>query len=321
MMMQGGTVMAMTVWCVMTDWLLLAAACWLAANLLFAGMIEGRRRRWERGVRRGADGVLSDATPFSVGGGGVAVLLVHGFADTPAVFRRLADALSAHGLLCRAMRLPGAGAPLAVAARQTTDTWLAALRAEVAALREDHREVWLLGHSMGGSLALLAQLDAPGTADGLILLAPLIEVSAARAPFLPPRCWFRVTRAILPLARVMESAFPLNVLTRGGARIGYTRDRYIPLATYRGLFALVDRLRGRGSELHAPFFAVLVEGDRIVDAPAARAWLAACPATRRRIETLDGCGHALPQETALLDGLADGLAGFIAGDRPDKHAS
>ena len=36
--------------------------------------------------------------------------------------------------------------------------------------------------------------------------------------------------------------------------------------------------------------------------------------------TLEDYAHR-PDNAALLDGLADGLAGFIAGDRPDKHAS
>jgi alpha-beta hydrolase superfamily lysophospholipase len=294
----------------LTGWTVLAAG-WLAVNLLFALWIGGRRRLWERGVQRGADGVLADAAPFTVGHGDVALLLVHGFADTPAVFRELAGALAAQGLTCRAMRVPGAGEPLAAAARQSPATWIEAVRTEAAALRATHREVWILGHSMGGALALLAQLDAPATADGLILLAPLIAVSSARAPLLPPRFWFRLARVALPLARILESCFPMDSLTRNGAAAGYTRDRFFPLATYVGLFALSDRLRGRGADLHVPVFAELVTRDRIVDTAAARAWLAGCPGSRRHLAILDGCGHALPQETRLAPGLARRIAGFI----------
>lgn len=294
-------------------WTVLAAG-WLAANLLFALWIGGRRRLWERGVRRGADGVLIDAAPFTVGHGDVALLLVHGFADTPAVFRELAGALAAEGLACRAMRVPGAGEPRAAASRQSPATWIEAVRAEAAALRATHREVWVLGHSMGGALALLAQLDAPATADGLILLAPLIAVSPVRAPLMPPRFWFRLARVALPLARTLESCFPMNNLTRDGDAAGYTRDRFFPLETYMGLFALTDRLRGRGADLQVPVFAELVAGDRIVDTAAAQAWLAGCPGPRRHLAILDGCGHALPQETRLLPGLARRIAGFIGAD-------
>jgi len=291
--------------------LALIPAAWLAANLAHHLWIETRRRHWERGVRRDAGGLAFDAAPYTVGDGGVALLLVHGFADTPAVFRGLADALAARGLTCRAMRLPGAGEPLATAARQNPATWLAAVRAEAAALRAAHRRVWLAGHSMGGALALLAQLDDPATADGLVLLAPLIAVSPARAPLLPPRLWFRIAHAALPFSRTFESCFAVNVLTRDGDAIAYTRDRFIPFATYSGLFRLTDRLRGRGPNLRAPLFAALAAGDRVVDAGAARAWLDTCRAPRRRIETLDDCGHAIPLEANRLPELSGHIAAFI----------
>ena len=290
---------------------MLLASAWLAANLLFAIWMACRRRLWERRARRGADGVLADAAPFTVGDGDVALLLVHGFADTPAVFGALAAALAARGLACRAMRVPGAGEPRAAAARQTPAAWIAAVRAEASALRATHRAVWILGHSMGGALALLTRLEDPAAADGLILLAPLVAVSSARSPLLPPRCWFRIARAVLPFARTLESCYPLDILTSGGAAASYTRDRFFPLATYQGLFALTDRLRGRGAELQAPLFATLVEGDRIVDTAAAQAWLADCPSPRRQVEMLDNCGHALPQETRLVPGLARRIDDFI----------
>jgi carboxylesterase len=123
---------------------------WLMLNLLVAIWFGVRRRLWERRIRRGADGVLADAAPYTVGNGATALLLIHGFADSPAVFRELAAELAAKGLACRVMRMPGACEPRAVAARQSPATWLAAVRAEVAVLRATHRQVWLLGHSMGG---------------------------------------------------------------------------------------------------------------------------------------------------------------------------
>jgi esterase/lipase len=118
---------------------------------------------------------------------------------------------------------------------------------------------------------------------------------------------------ILPHVRTFESSFPMHTLTRDGTRPGYTRDRFIPLATYEGLFALTDRIRGRAAELQVPLFAELVTGDRIVDTAAAQAWLAAYRGPRRHIAILEGYGHALPQETRLLPELARRIAEFIGG--------
>ncbi len=289
----------------------LALALWLAVNLAHAAWIGARHRRWERRIRRGPDGVASDAAAFTCGTGRDAVLLVHGFADTASVFSEMAGALAAHDLTCRVMRLPGAGEPLPVAARQTLDGWLAAIREEAVALRRSHRRVWLAGHSMGGALAALAQLDDPALADGLVLFAPLFDVSPARSPLVHPRIWFRIAQVLLPLSRTFESCFPVNVLTADGAAIAYQRDRFIPFATYRGLFDLTDRLHGRAAELRVPLFAVLVPGDRVVNTDAAHAWLVGCNLPRLHRESLEACGHAIPLEHQLLPDLCRRIAGFM----------
>ena len=290
---------------------LLALALWLAVNLAHAAWIGVRRRRWERRIRRSDDGVASDAAAFTCGTGRDAVLLVHGFADTASVFAGMAVALAAHGLTCRVMRLPGAGEPLPVAARQTLDGWLAAIREEAVTLRRSHRRVWLAGHSMGGALALLAQLNDPALADGLVLFAPLFDVSPARSPLVHPRIWFRIAQVLLPLSRTFESCFPVNVLTADGAAIAYQRDRFIPSATYRGLFDLTARLRGRAAELRVPLFAVLVPGDRVVNTDAAHAWLVGCNLPRLHSEMIEACGHAIPLEHRILPDLCRRIVGFM----------
>jgi alpha-beta hydrolase superfamily lysophospholipase len=289
----------------------LALSVWLAVNLAHAAWIGARRGRWERRVRRGPNGVASDAAAFTCGTGRDAVLLVHGFADTAAVFSGLAGALAAHGLTCRVMRLPGAGEPLPVAARQTLDGWLAAIREEAMTLRRSHRRVWLAGHSMGAALAALAQLDDPTLADGLVLLTPLFDVSRSRSPLVHPRIWFRIAQVLLPLSRTFESCFPVNVLTADGAAIAYQRDRFIPSATYRGLFDLTDRLRGRAAELRVPIFAVLVPGDRVVNTDAAHAWIVGCNLPRLHSEMIEACGHAIPLEHRILPDLCRRIVGFM----------
>lgn len=286
-------------------------AVWLIANLTHRLWIELHRRRWERRVSRRPDGVAADAAAYTLGSGLDAVLLVHGFADTPAVFRSLAEGLAACGLTCRALRLPGAGEPLCAAAGRTLSEWLDAVRGEAAALRRSHGRVWLAGHSMGGTIALLAQLDDPALADGLVLLAPLFEVSPARSPLLRPRAWFRIAQALLPFSRTFESCFPVNVLTADGAAIAYQRDRFIPFSTYRALFRLTDRVRGRGAALRVPLFVTLVAGDRVVRTEAAHAWLTACNPPRLHVETLDACGHAIPLEHHILPGLCQRITAFI----------
>ena len=79
---------------------LVAAAVALPAfvilgDLLYSLIAKARYRRWEAGIGRDADGVRLGCREFTLGDGEDAVLLVHGFGDSPSVFQRMAPALAA----------------------------------------------------------------------------------------------------------------------------------------------------------------------------------------------------------------------------------
>jgi len=84
----------------------LVALFWLA-DLAYALRTQYRRQRWERQTQRGADGVRNGAEAFTAGNGSIALLLIHGYADSPAQFRFLVPLLVEQGFACHAMRLPG----------------------------------------------------------------------------------------------------------------------------------------------------------------------------------------------------------------------
>ncbi len=276
----------------MNGWATIPLA-WLGCDLLHRTWIAARRARWERGQRRGPDGVREEAHAFACGEGDTALLCIHGFADIPPLFRAMAQDLTAGGAIhCRAMRLPGAGEPLARAARVTLADWLAAIASEARALRRRHARLWLLGHSLGGALALATVLHEPGLADGIALLAPMLRVSRARSPLLPPHLWFRMAQATFLFSRTFESCFSSEVVAAAGG--SYRRDRFIPFATYRNLFALAKWLQPRASLLSLPLCARLVAEDKVVDTPAAARWLAATASQRRDIRVLSGGDHAIP---------------------------
>jgi hypothetical protein len=63
--------------------LLVIVAVWLGTNLLHRLWVGLRRRAWEKRANRDPDGLLPDAAAYQVGDGSVALLFIHGFADTP----------------------------------------------------------------------------------------------------------------------------------------------------------------------------------------------------------------------------------------------
>lgn len=137
-----------------------------------------RRPRDANGVVIGADSIQLDAR------GERAVLLLHGFNDTPQSVAYLAQRLHAAGYTVHAPRLPGHGVSLAQMARdQRFEKWRFAVADAHKALTERHARVFLCGQSMGGALAVLESVDHPPPA--LALLAPYIGVRfAMRMKFL-----------------------------------------------------------------------------------------------------------------------------------------
>ena len=290
--------------------LLTLLGLWLAANLLHTAWLQTRRYCWERRIARDADGLLPRAAAFSAGEGPTALLLIHGFADTPRIWKRMADRLAASGTVTsRAMRLPGSGETATQARHQSLALWRQAVDEELDRLCATHSTVWIAGHSMGGALALDAALRRPEAVAGVAVFAPMIEVSRRRSPLLAPAVWFRLASWTLFLSPTFESCFSADGVAADDPSFTYARDRFIPFCVYRGLFELICANRSRAACLACPVFAVTSGRDSVVDTPAALRWLSCCKGPKR-LRTLTDIGHVIPLENGWQS-LADNLVDFI----------
>lgn len=277
-----------------------APALWLAGDAFYARRVH--RRASAPGAPRAA------AEPFTLNPAGApAVLLIHGFADGPAVFAQLAPPLAAEGFAVRALHLPGSGAPLAEMKGTTLHAWRTEIDREIAALRaaDPARPVWLVGHSLGGALAFDAALRPDNRVAGLVLLAPLVEVSRARSPLLAPRQWFHLLDRLLVFTDAIESRLPKD-LHDPAARAAYVTDKYIHRDLYRALFDAIDAVRPRAAEWRGPLLAVLSPSDQIVDSAATAFFFAATNAAPAKLQEQHAAGHVLP-----LDHGHEQLAGKI----------
>jgi len=276
-----------------------------AADALHALSIWWRNRRWERTVTRDANGVLTNAAPYTLNGtSGAAILFIHGFADTPNTYQLLAPRI--HNLTnatCRVMRLPHISVPLRLQRHATLDGWLDAIRDEVARLRACHKKVFIAGHSLGAGLALLATHNDNALANGVIVFAPLIHV---------PRKWgislglvFTVVSRCLIFTRALHNHFPAIIKTKDGRVYDYRRDRYIALEIYRALFKMTRLLVASPPPCHENILAFISSRDRVIDIDAATRYLA-----NTRIITTSEAGHVLTLDVGW-EKRAEQIAGFI----------
>ncbi len=107
-----------------------------------------------------------------------AVLILHGFNDTPQSMAYLASALHRDGWSVCVPRLPGHGVSLSRMAREArASAWRDDVARAYAELRAQYETVVVCGQSMGGALALLLAESHPEI-PALALLAPYIGMPA-----------------------------------------------------------------------------------------------------------------------------------------------
>lgn len=139
--------------------------------------------------------------PFTLEGDRGVALLVHGFPGTADDLRPLAEELHAHGWAVEATLLPGFGPELASLPDKTALEWTTAITERVDQLCRRHSRVVVVGHSLGGSLAIT--VSAKQSLDGLVLLAPFVKVHHPLWQMLP------VLQYVLPRLKPFR-LFPPN---------------------------------------------------------------------------------------------------------------
>lgn len=279
-------------------------ALWLVGDALYARRIRVRARA--------PDAPRAATEPFTLNPAGTpALLLIHGFADGPSVFAQIAPPLAQAGFAVRALHLSGSGIPPAQMAGIRLADWRADVDREIAALREANpaRPTWLVGHSLGGALAYDAALRPQNSIAGLVLLAPLVEVSRARSPLLAPRQWFELFDRLLVFTDTIESRLPKD-LRDPEARAAYHTDRYVHRDVYRALFDATDAVRPRAAEWHGPLLVAISSSDQIVDSAATKFFFSATNAAPANLAEFHAAGHVLPLDYGH-DKLAQKIIRFI----------
>jgi carboxylesterase len=149
------------------------------AAALATWIVRRRLRTWfeEDFARRrkiGSDGIVVGAQPIELAASDShAVLLIHGFNDTPQSVAYLAKSLHSKGWTVRAPLLPSHGRHPREAAAARAESWLSFARAQYEEMSRRYAHVAVCGQSMGGALSVLLAAKHPDM-PALVLLAPYL---------------------------------------------------------------------------------------------------------------------------------------------------
>ena len=203
------------------------------------------------------NGVQGEAQAKPLENRGICAVMLHGFLGSPAHFAPLAALAEACGVQTHTISLPGHGGSLRQFLRTGRRAWEAHVASELTALRAQHEKLLLVGHSMGGLLAICAAVKMQDGIAGILAIA------------LPLR--LRITREgirirIAAACRARDGEDPRIAAARGLCGVSGITVWNAPLLIPNALALLCVMRRARKSlpALRVPLRVVNSIGDEIV---------------------------------------------------------
>ncbi|HVB42219.1 MAG TPA: alpha/beta fold hydrolase [Streptosporangiaceae bacterium] len=247
--------------------------------------------------------VLPGAEPYSHQGGPTGVLLCHGFTGTPQSLRPWAEYLAAAGLTVSLPRLPGHGLTWQEMARTRWEDWYAEIERAFDDLRSTTDEIFVMGLSMGATLALrLAELRDTAV-RGLVLVNPSL-VSDTKLLLLGP-----VLKLFVPSVKAIGS----DIVMEGVTELAYERT---PVRAAAELPKLWKITRRHLDQVTQPVLAYKSTVDHVVGPASIEILRKALPASQLDVRQCPDSYHV-----ATLDNDAQAIfAGSLDFVRSRSHA-
>lgn len=194
--------------------------------------------------------VAEHAEPLHLGQGRIAVLFLHGFNSSPHTLREWAQLMADAGYRVALPRLPGHGTSWRELEATRWQDWYACAERELLALLEESDQVFVVGHSMGGTLALRLAAHYRDRLAGLVLVNPALLLY----PF---------QRIVPPASRVMASlpSRAHDIACPGVPRHGYDRT---PLAPAVSMFRMFSDVRASLDLVYCPTLIFRSATDHVV---------------------------------------------------------
>jgi carboxylesterase len=200
---------------------------------------------------------MPGAEPFHHEGSRVGVLLCHGFTGTPQSLRPWAEHLAAAGLTVALPRLPGHGTTTAEANLTHWEDWYAELDRNLTLLRERCDDVFVMGLSMGGTLAIRLAEEHGDAIAGLVLVNPSLLTKR------PDRFLLPVLQLVLPTYAGIAS----DIKKPGVTELAYDR---IPLKAAYQLSRLWVTTRADLAKVTQPILVFRSTEDHVVEPDSCR---------------------------------------------------
>lgn len=236
------------------------------------------------------------------------LVVVHGLAEHSGRYEHVATALAANGWAVHAVDLRSHG--LSYAGPQpmrvhvdSFDSFFLDVAAITALSRSRYPDLvgFLLGHSMGGLLALRYTLENPEEFAGTVLSSPALGIHPDSLPSPLLRPLVGIASKLMP-AFCQKMAVTPEFISHDPAVVqAYTDDPLVSdrvsLRWYAGFVDAIARAHELAPKLQSPILLMQSGDDRLVDARAAERWVSAAPGEKVEYLEWPGMYHEMLNET------------------------
>lgn len=205
--------------------------------------------------------LMPGAEPFFYPGNSVGVLCLHGFMASPAEVRWMGAHLAAQGFTVCGPRLAGHGSNYREMSRQRWQDWYLSTLDAYHLLRGHCQQVFAVGHSMGGMLALLLAANHP--VAGVAALATPVAFHSRAAAMAKWLHYLRPYTDQTDRSR-LQQVIRDEQTRRGEPAHGRVRYDWWSTSAVGGIFALAGQVQDALPKVNAPLLVVYSEGDKTV---------------------------------------------------------
>ncbi len=211
------------------------------------------------------------------------VIFIHGFMGSPDQFDSLQEAVFNEGISCKSVLLPGHGGSTAAFIKSGAADWEQHVQNEIERVRERYSQIYLVGHSMGGLLALNASLQKENKIAGVFLLATPLKVN-----FSLKAAWARIR--LLAYAKDHET----KAAYLKAKSVSLNNPLYYPLLLKPSLqfYAVAHKARKNLPQVSVPVRMIHSKRDETVSANSGRLLLEGLTAAKTDAVALEQSWHA-----------------------------
>lgn len=222
--------------------------------------------------------ILSGCEPIFKKNSSKGCLLLHGFTSCPFELRLLGDHLQEHGYTVSIPLLPGHGTSPKDLRRHSWMDWYKAAKEALFELRKSCKTVYVIGLSMGGSLAL--HLSAHYEVDGIVVLAPGL--------FLKNKLSF-LSHVLYPIYPYSKKWFGPDIKADVDT---ITYDK-IPVKSLSELLLMFRHLRDDLTDINSPILIIYAKQDHVINGRSAQEIYKRVSSKNKRILSLKESYHII----------------------------